>query len=1095
MALQTIIGTTGSGKTHVATKMILEAAKKNPDKEFFFVVPEQLNLSMQQELLNMNSGVLLNVDCVSFERLALRIIERCGLSAPTLVDDTGKCLVLRKVAGDVREKLTAFKRPIRKAGFIQLLKSMLSELLQYDVTEQTLKELAEKDFPVGLKRKLEDMHTVFHAFNEEMENGIPTEAMLSYVTNLLPRAGISSATFLFDGYTGFTPVQEKFLSCLIKESGMVYATVTMDKATLNGESKENAQKFYMSTLAMNSLYRCASESNSKVLSPIVLTSNWRTDKPDLLYLENNIFSDKRNHYEDEVENIQLASMENPLEEVRCVAEQIYHLIRDEGYRYRDILVVCGDMDSYAPHVTRVFKQAGFSYWMDTKKNVQDTPLIMYLTNAFKIVWHNADYESMFAFLKTEIVLNAEECSILENYVLAKGIRGFSAWKREWKKEMKNMAGYSMEEINAIREKAVKNLLPFFETMTRKDVTVREALEALILMMQEDNVYDYVENRALWYDEKGDIVKKEFYEQLYGKVLEVFDQFEGTLGNKVIPIEEYNDILMAGFAEIKIGVIPATSDCIMVGDVQRTRAEHVKVLFFLGLNEGVMPRINNKIALLNERERELLAEDMELTPNAETSYIFQNFYFYLMLTKASERLYLSYSEMDNQGGSMNPSSYIREMETLFPCLEEEYVEAGQYHINDATMLDVFSKELRQIKARGITPGLKAVAGDLWSRKENRPIMQEMIRKSFFQYEPENIGIDRAKSLYGTAINTSPTRLEQESTCPFSQFLKYGLGLTERDVFEVSNKDMGTIYHMALESFFSTVKNKNWVEFSKDEIHALMDRCMESISEEYKDRLFKASAKNKYFVKRISSVLTNTVGVLAKQIQASGYTIKDVEINFSERESDSLSLPMESGAKMVLSGRVDRMDVKESENNVMYAKVIDYKTGNTTFDATLAYNGLQLQLIYMDAATGMLKKEYPNKDIRSGGFAYFHLKDSLVETDGTDSPEQLESKLLKEMEMSGVINLAAEPDVKKGGVEEGIIKGIQNHVRKTAVQLGNKICNGDIEVSPYKRNDRTGCTYCQYHAICGFDTSLGYTYRNINEVSKEAFMQSVNKEPKE
>ena len=188
----------------------------------------------------------------------------------------------------------------------------------------------------------------------------------------------------------------------------------------------------------------------------------------------------------------------------------------------------------------------------------------------------------------------------------------------------------------------------------------------------------------------------------------------------------------------------------------------------------------------------------------------------------------------------------------------------------------------------------------------------------------------------------------------------------------------------------------------------------------------------------------------------------------------------------------MDVKESDNNIMYAKVIDYKTGSTTFDATLAYNGLQLQLIYMDAANGIVKAECPDKDVRSGGFAYYHVKDQYIETDGTDSAEQLEAKLLKSMEMSGVINLSAEPDAKKNGVEEETLHGIQKRVKSEAIRLGKKICKGDIEVSPYKRNDRTGCTYCPYRAVCGFDVSLsGYEYRNLKEVSKDVFSE-VRKE---
>lgn len=1098
MALQLIIGASGSGKTYHANRMIMDEAIKNPDKMYYVVVPEQLNLSMQQHFLHISpTKTLFNIDVVSFERLAERILSRCGLDMPNLVDDTGKCLVLRKVSGDIREKLTAFKRPVRKAGFIQLLKSMLSELLQYDISDKRLHELSmEPKMPIGLNQKLKDMYVIYHAFNETM-NGeeIPKETILSYVNKLLFQAEfIKDCVFLFDGFTGFTPIQEIFVQTLIAKGSMVYATVTMDKETLSEKEQDNFNRFYMSSLAVRSLYRCAGAYNSKVLSPVILTENMRTKKADLRFLERNLFKTSKSKvfYENEPENIYVTSMENPLEEVKCVAEKIYHLVADEHYRYKEIAVIAGNMEAYIPHVSRVFTQAGFSYYMDNKKNVHDTPVISYILYAIKAIWHNASYDDMFGFLKTGIILNTEECSILENYVLAKGIRGFSSWTKEWKKEMKNMEGYTLEEINHIRQKAIENLLPLRETLIDENATVLDVLEALVNMMQSDDVYGFITKQAEWYEEHGDNVRAELYSQLHEKVLEVFDQFAQTLGNQVILLEEYHDILLAGFSEIKAGVIPATSDCIIVGDMQRTRVEDIKVLFFLGLNDGCIPAKPDRIDILNEREREILSNDyhVELTPNTESKLSFQKFYFYLLVTKAADKLYLSYSEMDNSGGGLNPSSYLREIKSLFLCLDETFSEAGSYYINDKTMLDVLATELRKLNEDGVTHTLKEIAGDLWSRKENRPIMTDMINRAFFQYLPETIGMSRAENLYGATIQTSPTRLEQEATCPFSQFLKYGVGLTERDVYEVSQRDIGSIYHMALEQFFKMTKEQkmNWVDLSTEERSRQIGTCMEEIAETYKDSLFRSTAKNKYFVRRISTVLTNTVDVLATQIKQSGYSVKDVEINFSGRTSAELNLPMKNGNNMVVSGRVDRMDVKDSENDIMYARVIDYKTGNTTFDATLAYNGLQLQLLYMDAATGIVKREYPEKEIQSGGFAFFQVKDQYVETDGSDSPEQLKEKLMKSMEMSGIINLKAEPNAKKNGVKEENLRAIQDHVKKEAIRLGNKICNGDVEARPYKRNDKTGCTFCPYKAVCGFDASLpGYAYNLLKEISNDGFLR--------
>jgi len=1099
MALQLITGPSGSGKTYCANRMIVEEATKNPDVNYFVVVPEQLNLHSQQDFLSISpTHTLFNIDVISFERLVERLISHCGMVTPTLVDDTGKCLVLRKVAGDVKEDLTVFKRAVAKPGFIQLMKSMLSELLQYDITDEKLEELSKTEhMPAGLSGKLHDMFLIYRAFNNAMDDGIPKESLLSYVNEMLPKANgiVENSVFLFDGFTGFTPLQERLVQSLLSMSRNVYVTVTIDANSLSDKQSDDFDLFYMSHIAINNVYRCAEKAKVKVLSPIVLTENKRTKKDDLRHLEQNLFRKKKTPYDEAPKSIHVAETESPLTEVQSVAEEIYTLVSQKGYHYKDIAVITGNMEAYIPHISRVFTQANFAYYMDTKKNIHDMPVISYLLYALKSIQWNADYENMFSFLKSGMVLTVKECSILENYVLAKGIRGFSSWTREWKKEMYHMDGYSLAQINELRKRAICNLLPLKEVLDNEESTSIDVLTALVTMMQADNVFERIEEKRVWYAEHGDAVKEKLYEQLYEKIMEVFDQFAQTLSNKKLATSEYFDILLAGFSEIKAGTIPATSDCIIVGDMERTRVEDIKVLFFIGLNEGNVPVLDTKVDLLNKQDRDVLSSDfgMELTPSLETKQAFQKFYFYLLLTKPSEHLYLYYPEMNNQGTSANQSSYLKELRQIFPECTDSYEMPGKYYINNATMLDMYAEELRVIPEKGISSRFIEIAGDLWSREENRENMLSMLDRAFFAYQPQSIGMDRACSLYGNIIHSSATRLETAAACPFSHFLKYGIGVVERDTYEVSQKDMGSIYHMALEEFFRITKASavDWMELPVEQRMDYVATCMENITENYRDKLFKSTAKNRYFTQRICTVISNTVGILSKQIKSAGYTVKDVEINFSGKESADLNIPLENGNQMVISGRVDRLDIKESENNVMYAKVVDYKTGSTSFDATLAYNGLQLQLMYMDAATGMVQKEYPEKDVHSGGFAYYHIEDKYVETDGMESTEQLDSKILKAMEMSGIINLAAEPEAKKNGIEETTLQSIQNHVKSEAGRIGNEIAQGKVDVSPYRRKDKSGreqsaCVFCAYKAVCGFETGLpGYGYRVLRERSTGDF----------
>jgi ATP-dependent helicase/nuclease subunit B len=54
-----------------------------------------------------------------------------------------------------------------------------------------------------------------------------------------------------------------------------------------------------------------------------------------------------------------------------------------------------------------------------------------------------------------------------------------------------------------------------------------------------------------------------------------------------------------------------------------------------------------------------------------------------------------------------------------------------------------------------------------------------------------------------------------------------------------------------------------------------------------------------------------------------------------------------------------------------------------------------------------------------------------------------------------------------------------VRQKALQTGEDISNGKIDVLPYKKGDKSGCDYCPYKGICGFDSSLeGYDYQKMD-----------------
>ena len=134
MALQFIYGNSGSGKTYMIHNRMIQMASENPKKNFLLIVPEQFTMQTQRELVQMHPNhSILNIDVLSFNRLAYRIFDELGNFRSQVLEETGKSLILRRIAEEKSDELTVLKKNITKMGYIDELKSLISELAQYNI--------------------------------------------------------------------------------------------------------------------------------------------------------------------------------------------------------------------------------------------------------------------------------------------------------------------------------------------------------------------------------------------------------------------------------------------------------------------------------------------------------------------------------------------------------------------------------------------------------------------------------------------------------------------------------------------------------------------------------------------------------------------------------------------------------------------------------------------------------------------------------------------------------------------------------------------------------------------------------------------------
>lgn len=459
MALQFVLGSSGSGKTEYIYERLVRQAGEHPKKNYLVIVPEQFTMQTQQKLVELAPNhAIMNIDVLSFKRLAYRVFDDMGMQDIQVLEETGKNLVLRKLAQEQEETLTVLRANMNRMGYIGEVKSMISELVQYRISPEQLVDLTEdKTISPVLSAKLRDVATMYRAFCDFMKDSFVTaEEILNVLKNLVPQSEtLRDAVLVFDEFTGFTPIQNDLMRELLQVTEHIYITLTIDAAEDFYHCSGNEELFALSKKTILSLMKMAEELHVQVMEPVVMTDSAHKRfklAPALAFMEQNLFRPRPAKYTKPVEEIHLAAVKNPQEELILVARQINALIR-QGYRYREIAVVTGAVEAYQSYMDPVFTKYEIPYFMDTTKEVLFHPFIECIRAALEIVDTNFSYEAVMRFLRCGFCDIAEDdLDRLDSYLVATGIRGKAAWSRRWGHMPRQKTLYDLEQLEKLREK-------------------------------------------------------------------------------------------------------------------------------------------------------------------------------------------------------------------------------------------------------------------------------------------------------------------------------------------------------------------------------------------------------------------------------------------------------------------------------------------------------------------------------------------------------------------------------------------------------------------------------------------------------------------
>ena len=1125
--------------------------RENLDKEKFIydniggrallVVPDQFTLEAERELIaHSGAKALMDVEVLSLSRLGYRLLEELGGSKRTFIDKYGRHMILSSIAAEEREKLQVFKGLEEKNSFIELVNNFISEMKQFNCGADELAEIA-RSVPDGsyTQRKLEDLYLLYSEYEAAIRGKYTdSEDYIDLFLGKISRSELVAGNHIWIyGFDSFAPKALSVIGELMQYAADVNLVLTYD----DKREARDADLFALAETVIRNFENLAERRGIEVRKraiPKTYTAE-RADK--IQFIEQELYALPARKYArggqstnpaeggaseaaaagtDSLTLVAAANLYNEAESAACY---VLELVRDFGYRFSDIKVICNDQETRGPILKRVFKEYGIDLVSDTSKDILQSSIVQYITALMDVVVEKYRTDLMIKMLKSGFGdLTNDEITDLENYAIKYKIRG-TMWKRPFVRGESEYGAEALVRMNAVREKALA-FMPDLEAIFEAE-TCGEFISGLYGFLYEKvKLPEKIADLTVLQTEQGRPDLAEETAQIWGKVIGIFDQMSEIMGEQKFRAAAFRDLFEVGISQVEIGILPPTKDGLMMGTMQRTRTGEMKALVVVGANEGVLPNEKPGSGLFGSDEKNLFKENgIELCKVDDVRFLEERMGIYRNLSKPRERLWISYSLSDAEGGPARPSGVFPKLTGLFG--DTPVARDALNRQSDAELVGAGPAGLRHLtealqaacEGRPLAPHWHEALA--WF-KQNKPEALEPIRAGIaFTNKQEDLGREMTAALYmgnigsireealepSPELSLSPSRLERYARCPFSHFVQYGLKPEERRIFEIAPREIGDIYHECLMEMSRHLTARGiaitdpaspWMTISREECRTFVEDVIAKKSGTYREGILEAGNEEKYRGRRITDICEKVCWAVIEQVRAGEILRSSFEAPFGRgRRIPPIPVNLGEGRTAYIEGKIDRVDYLPGER----VKIIDYKTGNENFSVAEAEAGYRLQLmLYLEASL--------ERRMKPAGVFYFKISEPMVDASGAAiGPEEISDKIQKSFKLNGVIvddpnvirNVAGDfsgiSDVVPIRInKEGLISGtgkdnlltdeefesLREKVCEKVTDICKSLAGGRIEIHPMKTAATSACAYCRYKGICRFDTIFeGCSYNII------------------
>jgi len=1119
-----LLGPAGSGKTFRCLAEIRAALRDNAEgPPLILLVPKQATFQLERQLLaDRELAGYTRLHIFSFDRLARFVLEQLSVTPPDQLNDEGRVMVLRALLFRHEKELKLFRRSCRRPGFAQQLSQLLGELQQHQFTPGKLKALAGRLAEYReLQDKLHDLSLLLATYTRWLTEHKLQDAdcLLDYAANALrsefrtPGSELRIGGLWLDGFAEMTPQELDMLTIILSHCSKVTLAFCLETS-----SEADARHSWLSIWsAIAKTYQQCRQRIKNLPDGKITVERLRRDAKNsrfaknsgLARLEENWASSSFPNSELRTPNsaISLAVCANPEAEAALAARGIRHFVRGNG-RFRDCAVLVRNLDDYYKPLARVFRRYEIPFFLDRRESVAHHPLAELTRSAFRTVVFDWPHDDWFAALKAGFSpVDEAEMDQLENAALEFGWHG-----KTWRKPVQIADSPGLvKSLERLRQK----ILPPFENFAAQMGRLAgrpagpQLAEALRELWKDLRVPGTLERWSLVESEQSAI-----HSTVWVQMNAWLDNVALAFSNESLSLPDWLPILEAGLMNLTVGVVPPALDQVLVGAVDRARNPDLKLALVLGANEGIFPAAPATPPILTHADRDELAQhDLALGLNLRDQLARERYLGYIACTRAGEKLCVTLSRHDADGRTLNPSSLVAQLRSLFPGLEvEEFRAAADWreaeHVNELveplvelnSPLPAFGHPLPAERGEGRGEG----RDKNWSELLELPALKSLAERLRQLREPdpaENLSPDLAEAMYGPTLPSSVSSLEEFAQCPFRFFVHSGLRAEERKVFELDARERGSFQHEVLKLFHEqlSAEGRRWRDLTPVEARERVGKIADGLAPGYRDGLLRADDQGRFTACVLAESLQNFVETLVTWMRGQyefDPAMAELEFGFGAAGAPAWEMDLGGGHQLALRGRIDRIDLYRETADRAWCVVMDYKSGQRKLDPVLVEHGVQLQLPGYLAAL----RRWSNPRALSGverlvpaGVFYVNLRGKYGGSDTRSEAlaEAEESRRLAyrhtgRFSVDALPKLDNRSDAKVGdqfnyrrkndgslykGSTEALPRAefevLLDQVERQLTEMGRAIFAGEAKVDPYRKGAETACRYCDYRAVCRID----------------------------